>query len=460
MREIDFRGALDDCLEQIRQGKSLEECLQAYPQHAERLEPFLRSAATLRGLGVPEPSTSGIQRARNNLLQRVAEGSGKEAAVVRGAFKFANLVGVAVAAVFVAGIGFAAAGTGIFSGGDDGHVEFNATVVSAAPTLLYVQNNDDNQYVYLVLSNQTQYQDGNGNAIGRTDVRVRDRVWVRAMPSTIGARFFDARLIRLGGPPPEETIAPTHEPTFTPAPEPTATPAPEPTATPEPTPKPATPKPTDKPATPKPTEKPVSSTMEFWGIVLGVSPSSLALQTEMGNVTVHVNGETQYPNGHPFVGVKVWVLGTKQADGSFIGHKVALKTAEFHGQVKGISGGTFIVNADGQDKTVHTNGATSFPAGIPVVGNTVAVFAYRMGDGSYLATDMTVKTEPVSFTGIIVAHNPAEFTIKVDVSGTHKIVCYEFAEIHGTLAVGVTVYVEVDHEEAGTYFAGLVKVMS
>jgi hypothetical protein len=199
--------------------------------------------------------------------------------------------------------------------------------------------------------------------------------------------------------------------------------------------------------------------MEFAGVVLSVAPSSLVMQTDMGNVVVHVNGETHYPNGHPFVGVKAYVYGTKQGDGSFIGHKVMLKTAEFEGQVKGISGGTFIVNADGHDKTVHTNGATSFPAGMPVVGNTVAVFAYRMGDGSYLATDMTVKNEPEAFTGVIVQHNPGEFTIKVDVSGTHKIVCYEFSEIHGTLAVGVTVYVEVDHIEGGTYFAGLVKVM-
>src|SRR3546814_8265769 len=45
---------------------------------------------SLRGLGVPEPSTSGMQRARNNLLTRVAEGSGKETAVVRGIFEFAN----------------------------------------------------------------------------------------------------------------------------------------------------------------------------------------------------------------------------------------------------------------------------------------------------------------------------------------------------------------------------------
>jgi cell division septation protein DedD len=460
MRDQEFKGALDDCLERIRQGSSLEECVKAYPQHADRLMPFLTSAATLRGMGVPEPSTSGMQRARNNLLTRVAEGSGKEAAVVRGIFKFANIAGVAVAAVFVAGIGFAAAGTGgLFGGNGSGQTEFQATVVSAAPTLLYVQNNDNSQYVYLVLSNQTQYEDANGNAIGRTDIHVRDRVWVRAMPSSIGARFFDANLIRLGGPPSDPTAPPSQEATK--APEPTE--APKPTdapETPKPTDAPATPKPTEKPATPKPTDKPVSDKIEFWGVVQVIAPSALQLQTEFGSVIVHVNGETEYPTGQPFVGVKVWVLGTKLDDGSFVGHRITVKAIEFIGQVTAVNGGTFTVNADGQSKTVTTNGETEFPNGVPVVGNLVAVYAFKMGDGSYLAKTMTVKTDVMSFTGVIVQHLPGEFTIKVDVSGTLKVVCYEFAEVQGTLAVGATVLVEVDHVDAGTYFAGLVKVMS
>ena len=456
MRDQEFRSALDECLEQIRQGKSLEECVETYPQYADRLLPFLTSAATLRGLGVPEPSTSGMQRARNTLLMRVAEGSGKEAAVMRGIFKFANLTGVAVAAIFIAGMSFvAAAGPGGLFGGGSGDTAFQATVVSAAPTLLYVQNNDNNQYVYLVLSNQTQYQDANGNAIARTDVHVRDRVFVRAMPSSIGARFFDAHLIRLGGPPSEPTAPPSHEPT--PAPEPTKTPAP--TDAPKPTDAPSTPKPTDKPATPKPTEKPVSDKFEFWGVVLGMSDTALELQTESGNVIVHVNGATEYPAGHPFVGVKVWVLGTKQADGSFIGHRVTLKAIEFLGHVTAVSGTTFEVNADGQAKSVRTNGETEFPNGVPVVGNLVAVYAYKMGDGAYLATTMTVKTEATSFTGVIVQHMPGEFTIKVDVSGTLKIVSYQFSEVQGALVVGATVYVVVDHTEGDTFFAGLVKVM-
>jgi hypothetical protein len=468
MREKEFEKALDECLERIRQGGSVDECLETYPQLADRLSPFLRSAATLRGLGVPEPSTSGMQRARNNLLTRVAEGSGKEAAVVRGIFKFANLSGMAVAAVFIAGISLvAAAGPSLFGGGDNGQVEFRATVVSAAPTLLYVQNNDNNQFVYLVLSSQTQYRDQNGNAIGRTDVHVRDQVSVLAAQSSIGARFFDARTIRLGHEQSASpTAAPTKEPTPVPTPAVTAAPEPTPSPAPEPTNAPATPKPTDKPkpAAPKPTEKPKPVTnptiVEFWGVVLAVQPGSVVFQTDTGNVTVHVDGETKYLNGQPFVGVKAWVYGARQGDGSVIAHKISLKTGEFGGTVTAVSGSTFKVNADGHEKTVHTNGGTAFPNGVPVVGDHVAVFAYKMGDGTYVAKKIEIKNDSLTFTGIIVEHMPAEFTLKVKVDGVVKIVCYEFGEVQGVLVVGATVYVEVDHIEAGTYFAGLVKVMS
>jgi hypothetical protein len=38
----------NDCCERMLRGESLESCLSAYPQHAEKLEPLLRAAATVR----------------------------------------------------------------------------------------------------------------------------------------------------------------------------------------------------------------------------------------------------------------------------------------------------------------------------------------------------------------------------------------------------------------------------
>jgi hypothetical protein len=405
-----------------------------------------------------------MQKARNTLLERVVDGTGKEAAVVRGVFKFANVAGVAVAALFVAGMSLvAAAGPGgLFSGGDESHVEFSATVVSVAPTLFFVQNTDTGEYVYTVLSNRTQFEDGNGETMSRADIHPRARIFVRATASANGPRFVEALLVRLAGENPEPTVAPTVVPTKTPEPTPAPTEAPTPEPTAKPTEKPA-PEPTKAPtpkATPKATEKPKPETMEFWGIVLAMGGSSLSLQTEMGNVLVHVNGETQYPSGHPIVGVKVLVHGTKQGDGSWIGHKITVKTAEFHGVVIANNNGTFILNVDGHEKTVLTSNTTSYPNGVPVGGDTVAVYAYRMGDGSYLAIEMKIKPPaPMVFSGVIVEHLAAEKTIKVDVGGVIKVVCYEFADVFGTLAVGATVKVEVDHVEGDTYFARWVKVL-
>ena len=452
MRDNEFRSALDESLELIRRGGSIEDCLKAYPQHADRLTPFLRSAMTLRGLGVPAPSSAGMQQARNTLLERVVEGKGKEAAIVKGLFKFAHVAGVAVAALFVAGMSFvAAAGPGgLFGGSDSNHVEFRATVVSMAPTLFYVQNNDNGQYVFLVLSNQTQYQDNNGHAIARTDIHVRDQISVRAGPSINGPRFLDAFMIRLGHAPTEPTVAPTDKP------EPTA----EPTKAPDPTPvvteKPA-PEPTKAP-TPKPTDKPVAQ--EWWGTVLTIAETYMTIKNGEGmTVTVFTTADTQFPTGYPFVGVKVWVLATKNADGSWTAQKITVKMTEFMGTVTGIEGDTFFVNSNGSNMAVHTDAQTTFPNGVPVVGDTVGVGAFKMGDGSYLAKTIIIKVIPISFTGVIIEHDPVGFKIIVDVGGVHKLVCYQFADVIGTLAVGATVMVQVEHIEGDWFFAGLVKVV-
>ena len=373
---------------------------------------------------------------------------------MKGLFKFAHVAGVAVAALFVAGMSFvAAAGPGgLFGGPDSNHSEFRATVISAGPTLLFVQNNDSGGYVFLVLSNQTQYQDNNGNTIARTDVHVRDQVSVRAGPSINGPRFLDAFRIRLGHAPTEPTIAPTHKPDPTHDAEPTKAPEPEPTAKPTHAPEPT------KAPTPKPTDKPVAQ--EWWGTVLTIAETHMTIQNGEGmTVTVFTTAETQFPAGYPFVGVKVWVLATKNADGSWTAQKITVKMTEFMGTVTGIEGGTFFVNSNGSNMTVHTDAHTTSPNGVPVVGDTVGVGAYKLGDGTYLAKTIIIKEIPITFTGVIIEHDPAGFKITVDVGGVHKLVCYEFADVIGTLAVGATVYVQVDHIEGDWFFAGLVKVV-
>jgi len=464
MRDNVFRKALDECLERIRQGDSVEACLEAHPEQAAELEAFLRPAAMIRTLNVPLPGATSVARARNRLLERVAEGSGKEA-VMRGVFKFSHAL-VAVGALFVMSLGLvAAAGSGMLGGSGPNTVTFNARVVSTTSTLFFVQREDDRSFVYLRFNNGTRFEDVNGAATTWSGIPRNSRVSVEATPPASG-RFFDTHVVRMIGagstPTPEPTAAPTAEPTKAPepTPEPTKAPEPEPTLKPEPT---YAPEPT-----PKATEAP-KDVFEFWATVTKVAEDHLTANKEnVTPVTVWTNGETQYPNGHPFVGVKVWVLAYVNADGTFTAKKITNKMVDFAGVVTGANGcSVFTVSVNGSEKTVTANEHTSFPQGCPVGGDKVSVLAYYMGDGSYLAKAISIQgDQPSVFEGVVIKNLTAEWTLKVQVGSEYKVVCYEFAsnrediKAMGDSLVGRTVRVHVSSFDGSTHFAGLVEVLN
>ena len=460
MNDNVFRWVLEECLELVRQGDSVEACLAANPEHSAQLGSYLSAASMMRKLTPPQPAAATVANARSRLLARVVDGSGKET-VMRGIFKFSHAM-MAVGAVFLMSLGLvAAAGSGVLTGGGN-EVTFNARVVVINSTLAFVQREDDQSYVYLRFNNATRFEDPSGAAITWAGVARNSRVSVEATPSTM-ARFFDTRVARLMGAASTPTAAATPAPT----PEPTKAPAPTDEAKPEPTQKPK-PEPTQAPK-PAQTEapKPAPSFAEFYGTVVEMGESHLVLATDGGNVVVHTSNETQYPNGFPFVGAKVYVAGYKNDDGSVNAVKVMLKGIEFMGKVTAINGSDINVFADG-DKTVHTNEHTSFPAGLPKVDDFVYVRAWKLGDGTFLATEVKVKPAPApTFSGVIVGYFPEQFTICVQVaahSGAQdgpcigfgsdvKTTCYEFGDVIGELAVGKTVDVYKDHLEGNTYFA-------
>jgi len=460
MNEKNFRTILEQCLDLIRQGSSVEAVLAANPQHAGALAPFLRSADSLRRMSPPQSTSQAMARARNRLLERVEAGTGKES-IMQGIWKFANVAAVAVAALFVASMGIVAASGGdiLGIGGDDDGVRFNARVVSMAPTLFYVQREDDSSFVYLNIGNGTRFQDASGHDMDRGGVHRNDGVCVDATPDR--PRFFNARGIRLGacpGPEPMHEATPKPEPTdeATPKPEPTPadeTPKAEPTHEPTPKPTPAT--------TPKPEPTAAPKAEEWWGVVTAITEQNMTINKEAAvPTTVWTSGETEFPNGFPLVGAKVWVLGTKNADGSYNAQRITVKLFEFCGTLQAHDGTWFVVSVDGFEKSVNSNEQTAFPNGMPEPGDLVCVTAYKMGDGSYLAKTISIKpSQPTVFTGVIVAHMPGEFTIHVQVGDFTKVVCYEFADVVGTLEVGATVEVQVDHTDGSTYFASLVKVL-
>ncbi|HEV8574490.1 MAG TPA: DUF5666 domain-containing protein [Dehalococcoidia bacterium] len=462
MRDNVFRKALDECLECIRQGDTVEACLETHPEQAAELEAYLRPAAMMRNLNVPLPGATSVARARNRLLERVVEGSGKEA-VMRGMFKFSHAL-VAVGALFVMSLGLvAAAGSGVLGGGGANTVTFNARVVSTGSTLFFVQREDDQSFVYLRFNNGTRFEDVNGAATTWSGIPRNSRVSVEATPPASG-RFFDTQMVRMIGtattPTPQPTPAPTPEPTKAPepTPEPTKVPEPEPTQKPEPTHEP----------TPKATEAP-KDVVEFWAVITGVAADHITAKKEgVTPVMVWTNGDTQYPNGAPFVGVKAWILAYVNPDGPFTAKKITNKMVDLAGVVTGANGcSSFTVSVSGTEKTVNANEQTSFPQGCPVAGDEVSVHAYYMGDGSYLAKEISIHgDQPAVFEGVVIKNLTAEWTLKVQVGSEYKIVCYEFAsnrdeiQAMGDSLVGKTVRIHVSSFDGSTHFAGLVEVLN
>jgi len=63
----------DRLLAEVRAGKSIDDCLREYPDHAEELRPLLQLAERIAGLPVPEPDTAAVQatirRARSSVVE-------------------------------------------------------------------------------------------------------------------------------------------------------------------------------------------------------------------------------------------------------------------------------------------------------------------------------------------------------------------------------------------------------
>ena len=66
--------ALNDCLDRLIQGESIQECLRLYPQHAHELEPLLQVAfATMRAADSVRPSPAAKARNFQRFTQAIAE---------------------------------------------------------------------------------------------------------------------------------------------------------------------------------------------------------------------------------------------------------------------------------------------------------------------------------------------------------------------------------------------------
>lgn len=104
-REKEFENILDECLEKMLRGKTVEECLADYPDHAASLEPMLRTIAQARTAADIRPRPEFKDRARHEFQAAIRD---MQPAHSRGFFPVMKPVWITLAvlvAIVVAGGG-------------------------------------------------------------------------------------------------------------------------------------------------------------------------------------------------------------------------------------------------------------------------------------------------------------------------------------------------------------------
>ncbi len=64
----EYASMIEDCVQRLRHGQTIEDCLAAYPQQAEGLRPLLQTALRVRTFPVAQPRPQAIQAGRERML--------------------------------------------------------------------------------------------------------------------------------------------------------------------------------------------------------------------------------------------------------------------------------------------------------------------------------------------------------------------------------------------------------
>ncbi|MFC1998968.1 DUF4382 domain-containing protein [Chloroflexota bacterium] len=83
-----FDKILNDCIDRINGGQTVEDCLADYPDHAENLQPMLESMQITKGGFVSIPIATARQRARQRMMAALRQPETKKA---RAVFAFPNI---------------------------------------------------------------------------------------------------------------------------------------------------------------------------------------------------------------------------------------------------------------------------------------------------------------------------------------------------------------------------------
>ncbi len=108
----EFNNILDECLERLINGEAIEACLAGYPEHAEELEPLLRTALEARKAAAIKPRPEFRDRAAYDFQAAIREMEPEKSRGFFGWFpRWATVVAAVVVVVLLAGTGTVAAST-------------------------------------------------------------------------------------------------------------------------------------------------------------------------------------------------------------------------------------------------------------------------------------------------------------------------------------------------------------
>jgi hypothetical protein len=247
-RPHDFDNILDECLQRLVQGESIEACLSEYPEHAAELEPLLRTAAdTLRAADI-RPRHEFRQRASYEFQKAVREMPVKESRGFLGVFKPWMVTLIVVVVVLAAGSGTVAAASNSLPDSPLYAVKLATESVRLALTPsalgkaeLYTKFADERVEEILLMADK-----GNSNMVDKATDRLNEQLIAVANLNVTGktkeATFAGATLeeaqpseaaeaapkaLMAPSPAPPSTTVPSVTPTTTSTPTPTAVPAPD-----------------------------------------------------------------------------------------------------------------------------------------------------------------------------------------------------------------------------------------
>jgi len=111
-KKSEFDNILDECLERLISGETIEACLAGYPEYAAELEPLLRTAVDARKAAAIKPRAEFRDRAAYEFQAAIREMEPQRSPGFFGWFpRWATVVTAVVAVVLLAGTGTVAAST-------------------------------------------------------------------------------------------------------------------------------------------------------------------------------------------------------------------------------------------------------------------------------------------------------------------------------------------------------------